>query len=146
MTAVTPYSCHPCAYVTNFLSLILKTCYVKFLKADISDSCHTGLYPRVYTSVDIYVLLIFPMVWSNILYHGLFYILLQHLRDLTVSHQTVSQVLCKLNASVRHPPFPGLVSWQKARRWGQSLSASIHISNHYVVLSQTSTRVFVKPK
>ena len=62
-----------------------------------------------------------------------------------MSHQTVSQVLRNLNAAVR-PPFPGLVSWQKASGWGQSLYASIHISKHYFVLSQTSTRVFVKPK
>ena len=36
--------------------------------------------------------------------------------------QTVSQALRNLNASVRCPPVPGLVSWQKAPELGQSLS------------------------
>ena len=59
------------------------------------------------------------MVWSNIFYFGLVYIILQHFRGLTASHQTVNQVLCNISASVRSPPVPGLVSWQKDQDGGR---------------------------
>ena len=101
-------------------------------------------FPTLPLQVSLYVQIVKVFITYYYVY-SLVYIILQHFRGLTISHETVNQVLCNISASVRPPAVPRLVSLQKPQDGGRAYLPPYTFQTIAFWLPQTSTRVHVIP-